>query len=422
VTETVVDSPRTTPSADRSRTDNPAQPRTAGLAGYGLPKGYGLAFGVLITTTLIAGLVSFLFSFGNVRALSIYLGLPGYIQPLTSPAVDTTVVGLIIVIQWLATAGATKEQLKPLNNLLIGAGVMMMVANCAPSVILGWLATTDEAAGKLYGKAVIEAFTPALLICWAHVGPYAVRLFVEIRQKLADRIRVEGERRAVATAEQLSAALADRATAAEELSAVRERAAEEMAAAAAIRQAEQDAADRGARERELAEREFADRVAMAVRDADAEVKRRMREAELLVDRAQVELSEARRIRQEAAADRQSADEVRAAAAADRAAAEELVRESVDSPRIAPVAGSRTRRTVQSGGRKSADQLTEERVEACKSTHFKRTWRTTTPTQKEIMEALNVGAGQAAPVRRRLEEERLDAALDATASLAPEPAE
>lgn len=394
-------------SADRTPDGQPAAVRGS----YGLPKGYGAAFGVLVTTTMIAGVMSFLFSFGNVRWLSMWLGLPGWIQPLTSPAVDITVVGLIIVVQYLATAGATPQQLRPANRLLVGAGTAMLGANVAPSLILGYAAVDPDVAGRLYGRAVFEAITPALLIAWAHVGPHLVRQFVAIRQAANEQVREVEDRRTVATEADRSAAAADRATAVRELAAVREKAGEELAAAAAIRQSEQDAADRADRDRQSADRELADRIAAHTRSADSEINRRMHEAELLADRSRTKLAEASRIREAAAADRRSANAERSAAAEDRAAAEELLREtgqSAGSPRTAPRTEPRT--AVTGSVRKSAEELTQERVAFCKAGPFNDTWMTTNITQKQIMEALGIGAGQAVSVRQALEADRLAASV------------
>ncbi len=51
--------------------------------------------GVTVIMVLVMGL-SFLFGFGNSWALGLHLGVPPYVAPLVTPAVDVSVVGLLI--------------------------------------------------------------------------------------------------------------------------------------------------------------------------------------------------------------------------------------------------------------------------------------------------------------------------------------
>jgi hypothetical protein len=290
----------------------------------------------------------------------------------------------------------------------------MMAANVAPSLIVG-AATGDP---KAYGRAALEAVTPALLIAWAHVGPKLVRLFVEIRQDVADRAHQVDVSRTIATEADRAAAAAALADAVRDAAAVREQVAEELAAAAAVRQREQDAADAADRERSRAERELADSLADRGRSADAQAAQREHAARLTADRATAELAEAHRLVAAAAADKAEAERVREQAAADRRAAEELLAaaESASRPRTTPRTTPRTAASdgdqaddpAPSGGRKSGDQLLAERVAQAKK--LWPGWATDLPKQGEIMLACGLkSAGQASAVRKQLATEAADVA-------------
>ncbi|WP_055750842.1 hypothetical protein [Frankia sp. AvcI1] len=73
-------------------------------------------FALRAVTTLIVSVValSFLFGLGNVWALGIRLGVPAYIAPLVAPAVDLSVVALLVATRQLALAGASREQMRRL--------------------------------------------------------------------------------------------------------------------------------------------------------------------------------------------------------------------------------------------------------------------------------------------------------------------
>jgi hypothetical protein len=292
---------------------------------------------------MTAGIASFLFSFGNVRSVAIMLGVPGWIQPLISPAVDVSVVGLIVVIQFLITAGIHPRRLRAANTLLIAAGVAMMAANVAPSLVLAATGHGD----RYYGRAALDAVTPALLIAWAHVGPKLVHLFVEVREKARSEARQVDVERTLATEADRAAAAAALTEALAEAERLRTEASEELAAAASVRQREAEAAQLAEQERTRALRELAERMdeqerttlarlANRERTSETDAARRTREAELLAQRAQAELTEARRIAEAAAAER-------TAAAEDRRAAEELLA-SVPSVQPPSVRRERTERT------------------------------------------------------------------------------
>jgi hypothetical protein len=106
----------------------------------------------------------FLFGFGNVLNLALRLGVPAWVAPLVAPAVDLSILGLLLGIRQLALAGATPEQLRPARRLLIFASTVTLALNVA-----------DPAVAGEYGKAAFDAVGPLLLIGWADVGPDLLR-------------------------------------------------------------------------------------------------------------------------------------------------------------------------------------------------------------------------------------------------------
>ncbi|UGY94406.1 hypothetical protein [Streptomyces gobiensis] len=110
-------------------------------------------------TAAVIGL-TFLFGFGNVLALGLRLGVPTYVAPLVAPAVDLSVLGLLLGVRYLALNDAPREQIRPARRLLVLASVMTLALNVTEPLLAGH-----------YGKAAFEAVGPLLLIGWAEVGP-----------------------------------------------------------------------------------------------------------------------------------------------------------------------------------------------------------------------------------------------------------
>lgn len=104
-----------------------------------------------VTTTMgiVMGL-TFLFGFGNVLALALRIGVPVYIAPLVAPAVDLTVLGLLVGTRHLAMHGASDLQLLPARRLLLAAGVVTFGLNVAEPVCAGQ-----------WGKAVFDGLQAA---------------------------------------------------------------------------------------------------------------------------------------------------------------------------------------------------------------------------------------------------------------------
>jgi hypothetical protein len=64
--------------------------------------------------------LTFLFGFGNVLTLALRLGVPVYVAPLVAPAVDLTVVCLLVATRHLAEAGAPVDVLRSARRMLLG--------------------------------------------------------------------------------------------------------------------------------------------------------------------------------------------------------------------------------------------------------------------------------------------------------------
>jgi hypothetical protein len=118
---------------------------------------------VVQAVTAIMGTVvglTFLFGFGNVLNLALRLGVPIWVAPLVAPAVDLSILGLLLGTRHLALHGATPDQLRPARRLLIFASLAILALNIAAPLVTG-----------AYGKAAFDAVGPLLLIGWAEVGP-----------------------------------------------------------------------------------------------------------------------------------------------------------------------------------------------------------------------------------------------------------
>jgi hypothetical protein len=67
---------------------------------------------ILRSVTVIAGVVvalTFLFGFGNVFNLAVRLGVPVWVAPLVTSAVDLSILGLLLGTQHLALVGALRR-------------------------------------------------------------------------------------------------------------------------------------------------------------------------------------------------------------------------------------------------------------------------------------------------------------------------
>src|SRR4051795_12949446 len=93
---------------------------------------------------LIAAL-AFIFSFGNVWALALRLGIPASIAPLVAPMVDLSVVGLLVGLRFLSLRGVPESELTDATRLMHLCGFLTLALNVADPLMLG-----------LYGKAAVD--------------------------------------------------------------------------------------------------------------------------------------------------------------------------------------------------------------------------------------------------------------------------
>jgi hypothetical protein len=107
------------------------------------------------------------FSFGNVLALGRYLAVPEWVAWLVAPAVDLTVVGLIVGVRHLSLRGVEGRRLRPARLLLVAAGLATWALNVAHALLVR---------GHL-GVVAYDSLAPLLLIGWAEVGPWFLRQF-----------------------------------------------------------------------------------------------------------------------------------------------------------------------------------------------------------------------------------------------------
>ncbi|MBP2473176.1 hypothetical protein JOF53_002048 [Crossiella equi] len=129
---------------------------------------------IVRAVTAIMGTVvglTFLFGFGNVLSLALRLGVPAWIAPLIAPAVDLSILGLLLAIRHLALTGALLEVLRPARRLLIFASVVTLALNVA-----------EPLTSSQYGKAAFDAVGPLLLIGWSEVGPGLLRTIGQTNQ------------------------------------------------------------------------------------------------------------------------------------------------------------------------------------------------------------------------------------------------
>ncbi|RKN36872.1 DUF2637 domain-containing protein [Streptomyces hoynatensis] len=120
---------------------------------------------VTVVMALIAGL-AFVFSFGNVWALALRLGVPRPIAPLIAPMVDLSVLGLLVGLRSLSLRGVPAAELKGATRLMHLSGLLTLGLNVAEPVLTGH-----------YGRAALDAVAPILLLGWGQVGPQLLRHF-----------------------------------------------------------------------------------------------------------------------------------------------------------------------------------------------------------------------------------------------------
>jgi hypothetical protein len=131
------------------------------------PSGERFARRVVTGCAVLVVAACFGFSFGNVLALGQHLGVPPYVAWLIAPAVDLTVVGLIVAVRHLSLRGIEGRRLRPARLLLVAAGLATWALNTAHALFVR----------RHLGMVAYDSLAPLLLIGWAEVGPWFLRQF-----------------------------------------------------------------------------------------------------------------------------------------------------------------------------------------------------------------------------------------------------
>jgi hypothetical protein len=126
---------------------------------------------VTVLAVIVGGLC-FLFSLGNVYQLAVDLQLWVWIRPLVAPAVDLSLVALVVGIRFLARRGVTSRELRRPRLFMLAVGLAAWALNTAGAVAEGdW------------GKAAFDSLAPGLLIGWAEVLPWFLRQFQAVTHR-----------------------------------------------------------------------------------------------------------------------------------------------------------------------------------------------------------------------------------------------
>jgi hypothetical protein len=136
---------------------------------------------VTVLAVIVGGLC-FLFSLGNVYQLAVDLELWVWIRPLVAPAVDLSLVALVVGIRFLARRGVSGAELRRPRWFLLAVGLAAWALNTAGAV-----------AERDWGKAAFDSLAPGLLIGWAEVLPWFLRQFQAVTHPAAGA----GSRRSV---------------------------------------------------------------------------------------------------------------------------------------------------------------------------------------------------------------------------------
>jgi hypothetical protein len=119
------------------------------------------------TVTAVAAAVmvmTFAFSLGNVTRLCMDLGITVWIAWLVGPAVDLSVIGLLVGMRFLSLHGYEDDELARLRRMLRFCGLLTLALNTAGAI-----------GHRQFGTALVDAVGPALLIGWSETGPWLLR-------------------------------------------------------------------------------------------------------------------------------------------------------------------------------------------------------------------------------------------------------
>ncbi|MFD7732236.1 DUF2637 domain-containing protein [Kitasatospora phosalacinea] len=114
----------------------------------------------IIAVMAVIASLAFVFSFGNVWALALRLGVPRPIAPLIGPMVDLSVVGLLVALHHLTLTGTGPQHLAPARRLMHLCGFLTLALNIA-----------EPLAADHWGRAALDTVAPTLLLGWGTVGP-----------------------------------------------------------------------------------------------------------------------------------------------------------------------------------------------------------------------------------------------------------
>jgi hypothetical protein len=107
---------------------------------------------------------------------------------MVGPAVDLSVVGLLVGVRYLTLPGVAPRQLCAARFLLIFSGAATLALNVAEPITQG-----------AYGRAAFDAVGPLLPIGWSEVGPGLLHLIHTVRTRNESglpnqRSRIDGNR------------------------------------------------------------------------------------------------------------------------------------------------------------------------------------------------------------------------------------
>ncbi len=125
------------------------------------PSGEVLTRRAVTAVTAAVMVITFAFSLGNVTRLCLDLGITVWIAWLVGPAVDLSVIGLLVGMRFLSLHGYKDDELAGLRRMLRFCGLLTLALNTAGAI-----------GHHQYGTALVDAVGPALLIGWSEVGPW----------------------------------------------------------------------------------------------------------------------------------------------------------------------------------------------------------------------------------------------------------
>lgn len=81
--------------------------------------------------------LTFLFELGNVLVFGLGLGVSGWVAPLVTPALEQSVLALLIAIRQLSLCGASADVNRHARSLLLVSSVVRLALNVAEPLVAG---------------------------------------------------------------------------------------------------------------------------------------------------------------------------------------------------------------------------------------------------------------------------------------------